>query len=319
MKCPLPPPDEARRIHTLRSLNLLDTPAEERFDRYTRLARRSFGVETVLVSLVDENRQWFKSRQGLDATETPREISFCGHAILGTDIFHIPDARADERFSDNPLVTGAPNIRFYAGRPIAAPDRSMIGTLCLIDPEPKTLTDDDRELLDDLGCMVEDEIAALELAGVDELTGLSNRRAFNTLADKSLAICRQLKKPASLLFMDLDQFKPINDRFGHEAGDRALREVADILLEVFRGSDVVGRIGGDEFCVLLTGTPAETMKVPVERFAQLIEARNHESQSGYDISYSIGIANFDSASPIALAELMSLADADMYAHKRGRC
>jgi diguanylate cyclase (GGDEF)-like protein len=316
-KPPLPK-DERQRLQALRSLGLLDTPAEERFDRFTRLARRSFDVSIALVSLVDADRQWFKSRQGLDASETPREISFCGHTILGSEILHIPDAHADERFADNPLVTENPHIRFYAGRPIAAPDGSRIGTLCLIDSKPRDLDDADRELLHDLARMVEDDLAAVQLASVDELTGLSNRRAFNELAEKTLAVCRRLGKPASLLFIDLDRFKPINDRFGHEAGDDALREIAEILLDSFRDSDVVGRIGGDEFCVLLTDTSSAALKSPDRRLAELIRERNESSDTGYTLEYSLGTATFDPDEPVSLAELMKQADADMYEQKRRR-
>ena len=318
MREPPHPNDEGQRLQVLRSLGLLDTPPEERFDRFTRLARRSFGVSTALFSLVDANRQWFKSRQGLDASETPREISFCGHAILGAEILEVRDARSDDRFVDNPLVTGEPHIRFYAGRPIAAPDGSRIGTLCLIDPEPRTLSNDDRELLHDLGQMVEDELAVRELASADELTGLSNRRAFCTLAEKTLAVCRQLAKPASLLFIDLDRFKSINDHFGHDAGDRALCEFSALLLDVFRNSDVIARIGGDEFCVLLTGTSSATLKAPIERFAQVVDARNESTGAGYELGYSLGIASFDPSQPIALADLMKQADTDMYEQKRQR-
>ena len=118
MKTPELPADERTRLEILRSLKILDTLPEERFDRLTRLARKLFDVPIALVSLVDVNRQWFKSSAGLDATETPREISFCGHAILGDDILVVSDTQLDERFHDNPLVTGGPAIRFYAGCPL---------------------------------------------------------------------------------------------------------------------------------------------------------------------------------------------------------
>ena len=106
------PDDENARLSTLRVLRVLDTDPEERFDRLTRMARRLFQVPIALVSLVDADRQWFKSAQGLDVPETPRDVSFCGHAILSDDILLIPDTHADPRFVDNPLVTGAPHVRF---------------------------------------------------------------------------------------------------------------------------------------------------------------------------------------------------------------
>ena len=138
MRTPEKPEDEAERLRALTDLNVLDTDAEERFDRYTRLACRLFGVPIALVSLVDEHRQWFKSRQGLAAGETSRDISFCGHAILQSDTYIIENALEDERFSDNPLVTGDPKIRFYAGHPLRSPCGAALGTLCLIDRLPRT-------------------------------------------------------------------------------------------------------------------------------------------------------------------------------------
>jgi len=131
MLTPPLPADEPTRLDTLRSLRILDTPPEERFDRLTRLARRLFGVPGAVVSLVDAERQWFKSCDGLAASETPRDISCCGHAILSDDIMLVPDAGADVRFHDNPLVTGDPNIRFYAGCPLTVTNGSRLGTLCL--------------------------------------------------------------------------------------------------------------------------------------------------------------------------------------------
>lgn len=252
MQTPPTPSDERTRLDTLRALNILDTSPEERFDRLTRLAKRLFGVPIALVSLVDENRQWFKSRQGLDACETSRDVSFCGHAILSDEVLLVPDAAIDERFHDNPLVVNDPAIRFYAGCPLRVPNGSRLGTLCLIDREPRDFDEDDLALLRDLARMAEQELAAVQLATMDELTMVSNRRGFEALAVHALALCRRLQRPAALLFFDLDGFKEVNDTFGHAEGDRALTTFATLLQQTFRESDVIGRLGGDEFAVLLT-------------------------------------------------------------------
>lgn len=158
MKKPEIPSNESDRLNSLCALNLLDTAAEERFDRITRLAKRFFDTSIALVSLVDANRQWFKSRQGIDAAETPREISFCGHAILSDDIFCIPNAMEDERFADNPLVTDKPNIRFYAGAPLKSTDGFNIGTLCVIDDKPHQHTPEELSVLRDLADCVQEEL-----------------------------------------------------------------------------------------------------------------------------------------------------------------
>ncbi|WP_375742623.1 ATP-binding protein [Corallococcus interemptor] len=161
----LPPPtpaDEPRRLQALRSLCLLDTPAHERFDRIVRAASHLFRVPIALVSLVDEDRQWFKARHGLDVLETPREQSFCAHAILSPATFIVPDALKDPRFHDNPLVLGAPFVRFYAGHPLRAADGSRVGTLCLIDSRPRDFPDADRAALADMAAWAEGELNALD-------------------------------------------------------------------------------------------------------------------------------------------------------------
>ncbi|GAA0558255.1 hypothetical protein GCM10009098_27770 [Rheinheimera aquimaris] len=151
------PYNETERLAALEAAELLDTASEARFDRLTRLVQQCLEAEIVLISLVDKDRQWFKSRQGLDACETCRNISFCGHAILDDDIFEVTDARTDSRFTDNPLVTGAPCIRFYAGIPLTFANQ-RIGTLCVISSEPRKLTMKERTILREFGAAVEQEI-----------------------------------------------------------------------------------------------------------------------------------------------------------------
>jgi diguanylate cyclase (GGDEF)-like protein len=309
------PEDEDARIETLRALRILDTAPEERFDRITRLAQRIFGVRIVLVSLVDSERQWFKSAQGLEEVrETSRSVSFCGHAILDDDVLHVPDARADERFHDNPLVTGEPNIRFYAGCPLRASNGRKLGTLCLIDSEPREFAADDRLLLKDLAAMVEHEIASLQLATLDELTLVCNRRGFNLLGGQALALCQRQGLGASLLVFDLNNFKPINDSFGHAEGDRALLAFANLLRESFRESDVIARIGGDEFAALLAGSDAQRVQGIAQRFRQVLDEYNDRKQRGYALRCSIGIATLQDGED--LDSLLERADRSMYAEKR---
>ncbi len=158
MKTPVVPENEKKRLAALRELNILDTPAEERFDRLTRLASQLFHVPIALVSLVDKDRQWFKSKQGLGACETGRDISFCGHAILDDALFEVSDATKDKRFADNPLVTDPPDIRFYAGVPLKTLEGLRVGTLCIIDTQPKTLSLEEQQSLKDMASLVEAEL-----------------------------------------------------------------------------------------------------------------------------------------------------------------
>ena len=316
MKKPDIPQDEAARLETLRSLNILDTASEERFDRLTRMAKRMFGVPIALVSFVDENRQWFKSCAGLDASETPRDISFCGHAILGNEVFIIPDATKDERFADNPLVLNEPNVRFYAGCPLRYLNGSRLGTLCIIDRKPRSLSEEDLQTLKDLASMVERELAAIQLATVDELTNITNRRGFMFLAQHSLSLCARQNIPASLVFFDLNNFKQVNDKFGHAEGDRALIAFAIQMKNSFRVSDLYARLGGDEFVALLTNTSKNLAEEVVAKFLQSLKKYNQEANREYDISVSYGIVEFNYDKHDTVDALLADGDSLMYEGKK---
>lgn len=188
MQAPAIPENETARLAALYQRSLIDTLPEERFDRFTLLARQIFGVEIVLVSLVDTNRQWFKSKQGLDACETGRDISFCGHAILYEEIFLIPDALSDPRFADNPLVTDEPHIRFYAGAPLSTADGFRIGTLCLIDSHPRQLTAHELLMLRNLADCVEHEMAQAGLEQEQKLQKIEREQLRQILETSPVAV-----------------------------------------------------------------------------------------------------------------------------------
>jgi phosphoribosyl 1,2-cyclic phosphodiesterase len=152
------PADEEKRLRTLRSLQVLDTEPEDRFDRYAELARQATSTPIALVTLVDEDRQWFKSRLGSDVVESHRDESFCAHAILGDDVFQVPDVLEDPRFADNPAVTGPMRVRFYAGVPLVLADGSRVGTLCVADHRPRILDDDQLAELRRLAALVVAEL-----------------------------------------------------------------------------------------------------------------------------------------------------------------
>lgn len=284
MLTPPKPANEKRRLETLRSMQLLDTAPEERFDRVTRLAKQIFGVQIALVSLVDADRQWFKSRQGLDATETDRDISFCGHAILDDKIMLVQDATSDERFCDNPLVCGDPNIRFYAGYPLSAPDGSRVGTLCVIDDQPKEVNKEQLGLLRELGRMIEEELISAQTSTTDPATGLSNRIGFSVIADHILPMCARVDSPASLLVIHFSNLNRIDADFGRTAGDKAVVELAHLLMASFRNSDIVARISVDTFAVLLGNTDLEGVANAQVRFDEQLGDWNRDSGSGYEIA-----------------------------------
>ena len=309
---PTVPVDETQRLMSLHSLRILDTQAEERYDRITRMAKRLFDVDICLVSLVDSDRQWFKSKIGLDACETSRDISFCGHAINEKKPFIILDAAKDERFHDNPLVTGPPNIRFYAGQPIEGPGGFRIGTLCLIDSNPREMSAEDIETLKDLGQLVEDEIKVTSQVVVDDLTKVANRRGFHMFANHTLSVCRRTNTPAELAFFDLDGFKAVNDTFGHAAGDELLQHFAELLVKCFRDADAIGRLGGDEFVVLLVGSDGDSDKA-LNRLRAM--AADTDCEIRQQLNWSVGTVRFDPNHHTTVESLLVEADSDMYDEK----
>ena len=230
------PPDESRRLQALRDLCVLDTPAEERFDRIVRTAARLFGTPIALVSLLDASRQWFKARVGLDAAQTPRDVSFCGHALLRQETFVVPDAFLDERFHDNPLVVGAPFVRFYAGHPVRAPDGSRVGTLCLIDHAPREFSDADRAALADLAAWVELEFDAVTVrqarAALEAQERLKNE-FISTVSHELRTPLTSIRGSLSLLSGGVagPLAPPAAELVGiaHKNSERLLRLINDIL------------------------------------------------------------------------------------------
>lgn len=317
--CMLPPaipPDETLRLRALRTAQVLDTQADERLDSITRLACKLLETPIALVSLVDAERQWFKSRQGLDVTETPRAVSFCGHAILSDELFVIEDSLRDPRFADNPLVAGEPRVRAYAGYPIKSQLGYRLGTLCVIAHEPRRFSERDREILADLGHLTEQQLRAMALAATDELTQISNRRGLFVLARNILARCDRSGSPCTVLLFDLDKFKRINDELGHEEGDRVLADFARCLLLTVRDADAVGRLGGDEFCALLPDTDDSILGTILARLDQRVAAANAGRPETAAIRYSVGSVVRAPRSGLGLEEVLAIADERMYEAKR---
>lgn len=315
MLVPEVPANEAERINSLYSLGLLDALPNERFDRLTRLAKRLFGVPVAKVTLVDDDAVFTVSCAGQSFGAVPRELSFCAHAIVNDGLLLVPETLSDPRFHDNPYVTQAPFIRFYAGCPLTVPGGARLGSLCLIDFEPRQFSSEDVSLLRDLASMVEQEMAAVQMATIDEMTTLLNRRGFEAAVPQALQLCARMNKPASLLFFDLNRFKQINDTYGHAEGDRALKAFAETLRKVLRSSDLSGRLGGDEFVALLINSSHDETAIVTARLRAAINERNEADQRGYDICFSVGQVEVPPGGEVDIAALLAQGDADMYTNK----
>ncbi|KJY81779.1 diguanylate cyclase [Vibrio galatheae] len=311
MQVPNKPDNEQQRLADLKKLRILDTADEERFDRVTRLAKRLFDVPIAVVSLIDSDRQWFKSCFGIDVQETDRDVSFCGHTILDTQPMIVEDATLDERFSDNPAVLGDEGIRFYAGVPLVYHDHSVLGTLCISDTKPRQIDAEQIKDLIDLAKLVEQELATRVTATTDPLTEISNRRGFRTLGEKLLEYCRFGGFPVSVAYFDLDNFKQINDQYGHQFGDHTLQQFTQLLQRSFRESDLIARMGGDEFVVLMSGTTEVVANVAIERFAKSIRTFNSDVSNPYKIEFSVGVASSKVDHNTTLESLVHEADKRM--------
>jgi GGDEF domain-containing protein len=265
------PENEAARLDTLRSLNILNTPRDDRFDRYTRIAARIFDMPIALISLVDESRQWFKSVQGFDGKETPREFSFCAHAIHGDDVFEVRNTRRDSRFRDNPLVLEQPHIRYYAGAPLRVPNGHRIGTLCVIDRVPRQLRDVDKAMLKDLADMVVDEM----IGYVDAETDLANRHALTVNGTRLFEHVAN-ESGLSLLLFD------ISDTAVGQGAVSARRTPGAIFADLLRGqfptAESIAHIGGYRFCVLLKDQSAPD----IAKAANHLCAAARDKLSGFD-------------------------------------
>lgn len=460
-------PGEADRCATLRDLGILDTPSDDNFDAAVKLASLSFGVPVALVALIDEHREWFKAITGWQTREAPREVAFCNYTILQDDVLVAEDATLDPRFSQNPLVTGAPYIRFYAGVPVGLDNEQHLGTLCIIDTKPRRFSKKDADLLKELGRLVSnllrqfhqtkeqvklsDELArersagetrekqlrrkqnllgyASELAAIgsweydpvrdkivwgaetyhifdvdphsdvdvdtiagsfdddgrkrwklalghflasntsllfegkictrngekwirvlgkteisagfafrsglvqditqerrsqERLNHLATRDGLTGLANR-LSLIRELqrlqenKAAFAFVLLDLDNFKTINDTFGHAAGDECLKQVAERLRSLPPDWRIyASRVAGDEFAMILpTDLDIRELDLRLDRICAALTFPVAIREQSIQVTVSLGVSTYNSDADIGPEELMAQADLALYQAKSG--
>jgi len=304
----------------------MDAGVDEGLARISRLVAHLLRVPVSLVSLVDDRRQFFAAATGFDVEPwasrrgTPLSHSFCKHVVCSGEALVVPDAREDPVMAGNSAIEDL-GVVAYLGVPVRSPEGLTLGSLCAIDGSPRTWTDDDRLALTDLAALVEEVIGHREAAReasrlaaelreesrTDLLTGLANRRRWEELAPLELARALRHGHPLSVVYLDLDDFKALNDTKGHAAGDAVLQSVARRWRQLVRAPDLLARVGGDEFAVLLGGPDEAEARAAANR---LIEA------AAPDAVVSAGVAQWRTSE--TLTDLSARADADLYASKRAR-
>jgi diguanylate cyclase (GGDEF)-like protein len=287
-------PDEAGRLAALRRYRILDTEPEEEFDEIVALVRSIFNIPYAAINLIDSDRQWSKATAGIASDSCrpdpncSRSEAFCDHTIRADEAMIVEDATQDPRFANNPFVTGPLDIRAYLGVPLTTPDGYNIGALCVFGSEPRSFTATDKEVLNNFAKVVMSQFELRLTARIDSLTGVLTRRAFMTRLDRVVA--ENLDQPTSLVLLDLDHFKSINDRFGHPAGDTVLAQTAATMSGLARKSDSIGRLGGEEFGILLPGASLSDAQGIAERLRNRFAQVSIPEIDGGMVTVSAGIA-----------------------------
>lgn len=306
--------DERGRQSALDRLSVVETAIEEPFEQIVELVKATFNVPICVVSLIDQDRQWFKAFRGLEVDQTPREIAFCDHAIRTEQPFVVEDAARDTRFCDNPLVTGRPFIRSYLGCPLKMPDGYIVGTLCIIDQTPRAFSEQEIAILCHFANLIIGELELRTIAYTDGLTKMLSRRAWCDGVEKEIDRALRQSTTLSMLMIDLDHFKQINDRFGHEAGDVVLRKTAKVINAIVRKHDLAGRLGGEEFAVCLNGANLETAAAIAGRIREQVAALRFDDLPGLRCATSVGIAELTRGED--LDGLLKRADEALYVAKQ---
>lgn len=306
--------DEQGRQSALDRLAVVETGIEEPFEQIVELVKATFSVPICAVSLIDHQRQWFKAFRGLQSNTTPRDIAFCDYAIRADEPFIVTDATQDERFCDNPLVLGAPFIRSYLGCPLKLPDGHIVGTLCVIDQKPRLFTEPEIAILSHFAALVIGELELRTIAYTDFLTRMLSRRAWCDSVEKEIGRTLRQASTLSVLMIDLDHFKQVNDSFGHDTGDQVLKKTAQVIDMIVRKHDLAGRLGGEEFAVCLVGAGLETAAAIADRIRERVSALTFDRLPDLHCTMSVGVAEL--APDESLEGLLKRADHALYAAKQ---
>lgn len=322
------------KIANLHSLDPFYTPLEERFECITRLARRALNVPIAAITVVQGDRQWFKSVAGLQVTELPLSKSLCAEVLKEGKTAIVQDTLNDLYLMSNPLVCGKPNIRFYAGVPLRNSDSKIVGTFCAMDTKPRTPDPKFATILGDLRDMAQRELFSVELSNAqtalvsklgqarrqamfDPLTRLWNRRGGTDLLNSAMKDAIKYNHTLGVCLADIDNFKQINDQFGHQVGDQVLRRVAGGIVSSVRPQDIVCRYGGEEFLVIVHDVDEAGCVAIGERIcAGMRDLPMKSGVESFAATISVGVALRGKGGAISAEGLIALADKALYESKR---
>lgn len=272
-------PLEDQRLASLYRYNLLDTPAEEAFDCITRLARTALNTPIALITLIDRNRQWFKSRQGVEVSETARDLSFCNRTIEGNVALIVPNLAKDTVFCKNSLVVNKPNLRFYWGIPLRTRDGFNIGSLCVLGYEPRKPRDSEIVILSDLAKLTSDQIELRHIVDMDYATGLGTNRTFLITGAMEMEKAKKDNSSLSLIVFEIGHFSKIAPTYGHNLSDTLLRSVSAKCKSLLPSDTFFARIGGGRFAVLLPKKDLETSRILGHSLLQAVQQIKVESSN----------------------------------------
>lgn len=285
---------ETERLEALYRYSILDTPEEETFNRITRIVADALDAPMAAIALIDKERRWFKAVSGGQRGDLPRQQSFCNRTIKSAQPTVVEDTLADASFRDNPLVVNVPKIRAYLGVPLSTPDGYRIGSLCCVDAVPRTFSDSQISLMEDLSAIVMEQLELRTLAAFDSLTSALSRHSFQSEVTAGLADAQSANAPYSFLMIDIDHFKKINDNYGHKVGDDVLAGFVDRVTAAIGPDHTIGRLGGEEFAVSLKGKSAQEAHQMGEAIRVAFAERPFTTHRGaLPVTVSVGVSTAD--------------------------
>jgi len=317
---------ETLKLIELHTLDVFYTPVEERFERITRTARRLFTAPVAAVTILSRDKQWFKSIGGWPVSELPINQSLCTWTVRDDQLTVIPDTGQDPRFANHPLVVGSPHFRFYAGYPLRDRTGTPTGTFCVMDIKPRVFTPEDMRSMHDLGGIAQQELLADHLNSVhselitklgaarreamfDPLTRVWNRRGAIPFLRAALTKAEKESGQVSICAIDIDNFKRVNDNYGHQAGDEVLSKLATLLIGCVRPDDIVCRYGGDEFMLILPDADGKLATEVAKRALNTISGSAIVTrEGGIPMTVSIGCATQKVGEPLSAEDLIKRAD-----------